>query len=75
MGLKLEEHAGLAAPAAPAASSWRRTTTTIVDGAGDSAAIKGRINQIKTEIENTDSDLRSREAAGAPGEAAGGVAV
>src|SRR6202022_439160 len=33
-----------------------KDTTTIVDGAGDPAAIKGRINQIKTEIEDTDSD-------------------
>jgi chaperonin GroEL len=31
--------------------------TTIVDGAGDAEAIKGRINQIKAEIENTDSDF------------------
>src|SRR5260370_32913543 len=30
--------------------------TTIVEGAGNEADIKGRINQIKTEIENTDSD-------------------
>src|SRR6202049_1682177 len=34
-----------------------KDTTTIVDGAGDAAAIKGRINQIKAEIENTDSDF------------------
>ncbi|HVD55379.1 MAG TPA: chaperonin GroEL, partial [Thermoleophilaceae bacterium] len=34
-----------------------KDTTTIVDGAGDTDAIKGRINQIKNEIENTDSDF------------------
>jgi chaperonin GroEL len=34
-----------------------KDTTTIVDGNGESDAIKGRINQIKTEIENTDSDF------------------
>src|SRR4030088_1159600 len=34
-----------------------KDTTTIIDGAGDTEAIKGRINQIKTEIENTDSDF------------------
>ena len=34
-----------------------KDTTTIVDGAGDTDAIKGRINQIKSEIENTDSDF------------------
>src|SRR4029077_17456757 len=30
--------------------------TTIVDGAGDKAEVEGRVNQIKAEIENTDSD-------------------
>src|SRR2546423_6576104 len=34
-----------------------KDTTTIVDGSGDADAIKGRINQIKAEIENTDSDF------------------
>ena len=43
--------------------------TTIVEGAGSEDDIKGRINQIKTEIENTDSRLRPGEAAGASGQA------
>src|ERR1022692_3101731 len=30
--------------------------TTIVDGAGDAEQISGRVNQIRAEIENTDSD-------------------
>src|SRR5918912_690945 len=34
-----------------------KDTSTIVDGAGEGDAIKGRINQIKVEIENTDSDF------------------
>src|SRR5215212_2468651 len=34
-----------------------KDTATIIDGAGDQEAIKGRINQIKSEIENTDSDF------------------
>src|ERR671932_2741108 len=34
-----------------------KDTTTIIDGAGDSDAIKGRIKQLKSEIENTDSDF------------------
>src|ERR1700690_3116956 len=34
-----------------------KDTTTIVDGAGEAGAIKGRINQIKAEVENTDSDF------------------
>src|SRR6185295_2991372 len=32
-------------------------STTIVDGDGDSEAIKGRIKQLKAEVENTDSDF------------------
>src|ERR1700750_1152121 len=34
-----------------------KDTTTIVDGAGDGEQIKGRIKQIKSEIETTDSDF------------------
>src|SRR6186997_1894916 len=34
-----------------------KDTTTIIDGAGDSDAIKGRIKQLKAEAENTDSDF------------------
>src|SRR6202451_194338 len=33
-----------------------KDTTTIVDGAGDKSEIEDRIRQIRTEIENTDSD-------------------
>jgi len=34
-----------------------KDTTTIIDGAGESEQIKGRIKQIKQEIESTDSDF------------------
>src|SRR3979411_1772578 len=34
-----------------------KDTTTVIDGSGDSEAIKGRINQINTEIDTTDSDF------------------
>src|SRR6202047_1893604 len=34
-----------------------KENTIVVDGFGDAEAIKGRINQIKAEIENTDSDF------------------
>ena len=34
--------------------------TTIVEGAGDELAIKGRVDQIRKEIENTDSDYGAR---------------
>jgi chaperonin GroEL len=52
-----------------------KDTTTIVDGAGDGAAIKGRINQIKTEIENTDSDFDREKLQERLAKLSGGVAV
>src|SRR6188474_1505348 len=52
-----------------------KDTTTIVDGAGDSEAIKGRINQIKAEIENTDSDFDREKLQERLAKLAGGVAV
>ncbi len=52
-----------------------KDTTTIVDGNGDSEAIKGRINQIKTEIENTDSDFDKEKLQERLAKLSGGVAV
>jgi chaperonin GroEL len=52
-----------------------KDTTTIVDGAGDAAAIKGLINQIKTEIENTDSDFDREKLQERLAKLSGGVAV
>ncbi|SEH11442.1 chaperonin GroEL [Thermoleophilum album] len=52
-----------------------KDTTTIVDGAGDPEQIKGRINQIKTEIENTDSDFDREKLQERLAKLAGGVAV
>jgi chaperonin GroEL len=52
-----------------------KDTTTIVDGAGDVEAIKGRINQIKNEIENTDSDFDREKLQERLAKLAGGVAV
>ncbi len=52
-----------------------KDTTTIVDGDGDSEAIKGRINQIKAEIENTDSDFDREKLQERLAKLAGGVAV
>jgi chaperonin GroEL len=49
--------------------------TTIVEGAGDDADIKGRINQIKTEIENTDSDYDREKLQERLAKLSGGVAV
>ena len=52
-----------------------KDTTTIVDGAGESEAIKGRINQIKNEIENTDSDFDREKLQERLAKLAGSVAV
>ena len=52
-----------------------KDTTTIVDGGGDPPAIKGRINQIKTEIENTDSDFDREKLQERLAKLSGGVAV
>ncbi len=52
-----------------------KDTTTIVDGAGDGDAIKGRINQIKTEIEGTDSDFDREKLQERLAKLSGGVAV
>jgi chaperonin GroEL len=49
--------------------------TTIVEGAGDEADIKGRINQLKTEIENTDSDYDREKLQERLAKLSGGVAV
>src|SRR5580658_10326126 len=49
--------------------------TTIVEGAGDDADIKGRINQIKAEIDNTDSDYDREKLQERLAKLSGGVAV
>jgi chaperonin GroEL len=52
-----------------------KDNTTIVDGAGDAEAIKGRINQIKAEVENTDSDFDREKLQERLAKLSGGVAV
>ncbi|MGL6236871.1 MAG: chaperonin GroEL [Segniliparus sp.] len=49
--------------------------TTIVEGAGDSSAIAGRVAQIKAEIENTDSDYDREKLQERLAKLAGGVAI
>jgi len=49
--------------------------TTIVEGAGAEADIKGRINQIKAEIEKTDSDYDREKLQERLAKLSGGVAV
>ena len=49
--------------------------TTIIEGAGSDADIKGRIGQIKTEIDNTDSDYDREKLQERLAKLSGGVAV
>ncbi len=49
--------------------------TTIVEGAGDSTQIEGRVTQIRREIENTDSDYDREKLQERLAKLAGGVAV
>jgi chaperonin GroEL len=74
MGLKLEntrlDQLGRARKVVVA-----KDTTTIIDGAGDPDAIKGRIKQIKSEIETTDSDFDREKLQERLAKLAGGVAV
>ncbi len=52
-----------------------KENTTIVDGAGDSDAIKGRVAQIKSQIETTTSDFDREKLQERLAKLAGGVAV
>jgi chaperonin GroEL len=52
-----------------------KDTTTIVDGAGDKAAVAQRTAQIRTQIENTKSDYDREKFQERLGKLAGGVAV
>jgi chaperonin GroEL len=52
-----------------------KDSTTLIDGAGDSEAIKGRIKQLKSEIENTDSDFDREKLQERLAKLSGGVAV
>ena len=49
--------------------------TTIVEGAGDTEQIKGRVNQIRAEIEKSDSDYDREKLQERLAKLAGGVAV
>jgi chaperonin GroEL len=49
--------------------------TTVIEGAGDDDDIKGRINQIKAEIDNTDSDYDREKLQERLAKLSGGVAV
>ena len=61
--------------ARPVASTITKDNTTIVDGAGDQSEVEGRVNQIKAEIENTDSDWDREKLQERLAKLAGGVCV
>src|SRR5215210_3294873 len=52
-----------------------KDATTFIDGAGDADAVKGRVEQIKREIEDTDSDWDREKLQERLAKLAGGVAV
>jgi chaperonin GroEL len=52
-----------------------KDSTTIIDGAGESEQIKGRIKQLKSEIETTDSDFDREKLQERLAKLSGGVAV
>ncbi len=52
-----------------------KDTTTIVDGAGEHSEVEGRVNQIKAEIERTDSDWDREKLQERLAKLAGGVCV
>ena len=52
-----------------------KDTTTIIDGAGEKSEIEGRINQIRSEIDSTDSDFDREKLQERLAKLAGGVAV
>jgi chaperonin GroEL len=74
VGLKLE-NVGLDLLGTARKVVVTKDETTIVEGAGDEADIKGRINQIKAEIDNTDSDYDREKLQERLAKLSGGVAV
>ena len=55
--------------------SLDKDNTTIVDGSGDEKAIKARVNQIRTQVEDTSSDYDREKLQERVAKLAGGVAV
>jgi chaperonin GroEL len=74
VGLKLE-NAGLDLLGRARKVVITKDETTIVDGAGDSDQVAGRVNQIRAEIEHSDSDYDREKLQERLAKLAGGVAV
>ena len=74
VGLKLET-AGLELLGRARKVVVSKEETTIIEGLGDEAQLKGRVTQIRTEIENSDSDYDKEKLQERLAKLAGGVAV
>jgi len=74
VGLKLES-AGIELLGQARKVVITKDETTIVEGAGDTAQIEGRVNQIRAEIEKSDSDYDREKLQERLAKLAGGVAV
>jgi chaperonin GroEL len=74
VGLKLE-NAGLDLLGRARKVLTTKDETTIVEGSGDADQIAGRVNQIRAEIENSDSDYDREKLQERLAKLAGGVAV
>jgi chaperonin GroEL len=74
VGLKLDQ-VGLDVLGSARRVVITKDTTTIVDGGGDSAEVDARVNQIKAEIESTDSDWDREKLQERLAKLAGGVCV
>jgi chaperonin GroEL len=74
VGLKLE-NADLSLLGKARKVTVTKDETTIVEGGGDADQIQGRVNQIRAEIENSDSDYDREKLQERLAKLAGGVAV
>jgi chaperonin GroEL len=74
VGLKLDQ-VGLEVLGSARRVVVTKDNTTIIDGAGDADRVEGRVNQIKAEIENTDSDWDREKLQERLAKLAGGVCV
>jgi chaperonin GroEL len=74
MGLTLD-NAGLDLLGRARKAVVTKDETTVVDGAGDAEQIKGRVNQIRAEIDNSDSDYDREKLQERLAKLTGGVAV
>ncbi|WP_034268810.1 chaperonin GroEL [Haloechinothrix halophila] len=74
IGLKLE-NADISMLGRARKAVITKDETTIVEGAGDADQIQGRVNQIRAEIENSDSDYDREKLQERLAKLAGGVAV